>query len=157
MAKSSTLEQMHVLVNSVRRTYNRLRHTTDRIHENLGISAPKRTLLMDLYRMGPQTVPVLAASRYISRQIIQTQVNELKKEGYVEARANPEHKRSLLIALTAAGQDTVRQMVAAENAFLQELDWLPEDGDLKSCIQLLDAIHEQLDAAEDEGTSNVQR
>lgn len=144
MAKNPTLEQMHVFANSIRRTYNSLRHTTDQIHAELGISAPKRTLLMDLHREGAHTVPTLAAARYISRQIIQTQVNELKKAGLVAAKPNPEHRRSKLIVLTAKGRKTVRAMVEAENAYINELGWLPKAADLKASIEVLDAIYEQL-------------
>jgi len=147
MAIHPELERMHVLANSVRRTYNSLRHTTDLIHESLGISAPKRTLLLDLQREGPQTVPALAASRYISRQIIQTQVNELKKGGYVEARSNPEHKRSLLIALTTKGEATVAAMIQAEDAYIRKLGWLPEADQLESAIELLDSIYERINQA----------
>ena len=96
---NNSARDLHGLANSVRRTYNVLRHTTDQLHEKTGITAPKRTLLMDL-RHGPQTVPALAATRFISRQIIQTQVNELKGRSRLEN--NPEHKRSMLIALTEA-------------------------------------------------------
>ncbi|MEO0509151.1 MAG: MarR family winged helix-turn-helix transcriptional regulator [Verrucomicrobiota bacterium] len=147
MSSQPSLEQMHELANSVRRTYNSLRHATDQIHEEVGISAPKRTLLMDIFRLGPQTVPALAASRYISRQIIQTQVNELKAEGYLEPRENPEHKRSRLITLTASGQKLVQSMTDAENAYIRRLGWLPDSNDLNASIRLLDAIHEQLDDA----------
>lgn len=149
MAKQQRLEQMHVFANSVRRTYNSLRHTTDRIHEELGISAPKRTLLMHLYREGSSTVPALAASRYISRQIIQTQINDLKEAGLVKAKPNPEHQRSKLIALTDKGQKTVQGMIHAENAFIEKLGWLPDADDLASSIQVLDAIYERLDQTED--------
>ena len=149
MEKDEKLEQMHVLANSVRRTYNSLRHTTDQIHAELGISAPKRTLLMDLYREGSNTVPALAASRYISRQIIQTQVNDLKQAGLVTSKSNPEHQRSKLIALTAKGQKTVQRMIDAENAFIKKLGWLPQADELKASIQLLDSIHERLDQMEE--------
>jgi len=144
MTYDQRLEQMHVLANSVRRTYNSLRHTTDQIHAETGISAPKRTLLMDLYREGPVTVPALAASRFISRQIIQTQINDLKKEKLVEAKPNREHQRSKLITLTAKGQKTVQAMIDAENAFIQRIGWLPEEKELGACIQVLDAIYQQL-------------
>ncbi len=147
MTYDQRLEQMHVLANSVRRTYNSLRHTTDQIHAGTGISAPKRTLLMDLYREGPATVPALAASRFISRQIIQTQVNDLKNEGQVEAKANPEHQRSKLITLTAKGRKTVQAMIDSENDFIQQLGWLPETKELQSCIHMLDTIYEQLQEA----------
>lgn len=147
MAEESNLEEMHALANSVRRVYNRLRHSTDVLHGETGVSAPKRTLLMDLQRYGAQTVPALAASRFISRQIIQTQVNELTQAGYTEARENPEHKRSSLIALTASGRKFVQEMVARENAFIEQVGWFPEAEALANCRQVLDEIYDKLEAA----------
>ncbi len=144
MKGQSTLEELHALANTVRRVYNLMRFTTDQLHTGSGITAPKRTLLMDIHRYGPRTVPVLAASRCISRQIIQAQVNELKQAGYLESRPNPEHKRSKLIALTRAGQAQVARMIEAENAFLQKLDWLPERPVLQDCREVLESICERL-------------
>lgn len=137
-------EEMHTFANSLRRVYNRLRHTTDQIHAHTGISAPKRTLLMDLRRYGAQTVPDLAAVRFISRQIIQTQVNELSQAGLTEAKENPAHKRSKLIALTAEGERLVELMIRNESVFMDRLGWLPESDQLHVCVSVMDAINEKL-------------
>jgi DNA-binding MarR family transcriptional regulator len=150
MSSAPNLEDMHVLANSVRRVYNRLKHSTDVLHKATGVSAPKRTLLMDLHRCGPQTVPALAAARFISRQIIQTQVNDLAQLGYVLATPNPGHKRSSLISLTASGRKLVDQMIVRENALIAELGWLPEAGELATCVKVLDAIHSHLEVADTE-------
>ena len=145
MSTQQSLHEMHILANSIRRTYNRLRYTTDHIHADTDLSAPKRTLLMDIDREGPRTVPILAASRYVSRQIIQSQVNELTTAGYLQAKANPEHKRSSLIALTGKGQRLVQDMIAREDAFIEELGWLPDTEELKTCITVLDEINAKLE------------
>jgi DNA-binding MarR family transcriptional regulator len=87
----------------------------------------------------------LAAARCISRQIIQSQVNELKKAGYLQSLANPAHKRSKLISLTDSGQKQVDSMIAVENAFIQELGWLPERAALHECREVLESICERLD------------
>ena len=142
------MEDMHVMANSVRRVYNRLKHSTDLLHKDTGVSAPKRTLLMDLNRYGPQAVPALASARFISRQIIQTQVNDLAEMGYVVAKPNPGHKRSSLMSLTASGQTFVEHMIARENVFLQEIGWLPDAGELATCVKVLDAINTHLAASE---------
>lgn len=144
MSDSNSHEAMHMLANSVRRLYNRLRFTSDQLHEDCGLSAPKRTLLMDLRRYGPQTVPALASKRFISRQITQTQVNELLKLGYVKACENPEHKRSKLILLTSTGEAFLQDLSAREQAFMADQDWLPDAIQLDSCIKVLDEIYEQL-------------
>ncbi|HBM86777.1 MAG TPA: hypothetical protein DD423_08435 [Opitutae bacterium] len=148
MLGAPNLEDMHVMANSVRRVYNRLKHSTDLLHKDTGVSAPKRTLLMDLNRYGPQAVPALASARFISRQIIQTQVNDLAEMGYVVAKPNPGHKRSSLMSLTASGQTFVEHMIARENVFLQEIGWLPDAGELATCVKVLDAINTHLAASE---------
>lgn len=148
MLGAPNLEDMHVMANSVRRVYNRLKHSTDLLHKDTRVSAPKRTLLMDLNRYGPQAVPALASARFISRQIIQTQVNDLAEMGYVVAKPNPGHKRSSLMSLTASGQTFVEHMIARENVFLQEIGWLPDAGELATCVKVLDAINTHLAASE---------
>lgn len=146
MSDPTSLEEMHILANSIRRTYNRLRHATDQIHEKVELSAPKRTLLMDISREGPQTVPMLASLRYVSRQIIQTQVNELIELGLLATKNNPEHKRSSLIVLTGKARHLVKQMKQEEQRFLQEIGWLPERAELTKCLEVLDAIYAKLEA-----------
>ncbi|NQY31679.1 MAG: MarR family transcriptional regulator [Coraliomargarita sp.] len=142
--RPSSHEQMHELANSVRRLYNCLRHTSDELHAESEVSAPKRTLLMDLQRYGPQTVPALARSRFISRQIIQTQINELVRAGFVESKPNPEHKRSKLIALTDAGIDFLKQLSSRERDYMDSMDWSPDSKEVAGCIATLDEIYEQL-------------
>lgn len=145
MAKKSDLEKMHLLANSIRRTYKRLRYVTDQIHATVNISAPKRTLLLDLKRDGPQTVPALAAFRCVSRQITQTQINELMALGYVRSEPNPSHKRSPLITLSKAGERVVKEMIGKESAFIDNLDWLPDSKALKCCQEVLDSIYDRLE------------
>jgi DNA-binding MarR family transcriptional regulator len=66
-----------------------------------------RAVLEFLQAQGPTPVPHIARSRGVSRQHIQTIVNELLDEGLVELRDNPAHRRSCLVALTAAGRATI--------------------------------------------------
>lgn len=138
-------EQFHDFTNSIRRVYNRLRSVSDQLHADCGISAAKRTLMMDLRRGGEQTVPALAASRFISRQIIQTQVNELKKAGLVELATNPEHKRSWLVRLTSDGEAFLDSLIEVEMAFMEGLGWLPDVGAIDQCKDFLDTIYERLE------------
>lgn len=144
MTKKSDLKQMHLLANSIRRTYNRLRFVTDQIHATANLSAPKRTLLLDLHRDGPRAVPGLATFRCVSRQITQTQINELMKSGYVQTEPNPAHKRSPLITLSKTGEKAVEEMIERESAFIKNLDWLPDPKALKCCQEVLDSIYNHI-------------
>lgn len=53
------------------------------------------------------TVPQIARRLGVSRQHILRLTNELAAEGLIEHLANPDHRTSPLIALTAAGQDVL--------------------------------------------------
>ncbi len=100
---------------------NHLRWLGDRVHESLGQTAAKRSLLLSLEREGPLTVPEMARERLVSRQIIQTQVNLLMEEGLVEARENPRHRRSKKMALTRKGRDMTEKMLSREAALLEDI------------------------------------
>ncbi|MEM7792172.1 MAG: MarR family transcriptional regulator [Verrucomicrobiota bacterium] len=145
MSKTGTLEEMHRLANSIRRTYNRLYAVTDVIHADSDLTAPKRTLLLDLHREGALTIPALAKLRCVSRQIIQTQVNELINARLVATKDNPNHKRSFLLVLTSLGERTVQKIIDKESDFIRQLGWFPEADSLAKCQKVLDQIYEKLE------------
>jgi DNA-binding MarR family transcriptional regulator len=57
----------------------------------------------------------------VSRQHIQTLVNELLKLGLVIRKPNPMHKRSRLVGLTPEGHRTISGMLERETELLQDL------------------------------------
>jgi hypothetical protein len=65
--------------------------------------------------------PQLGRALWVTRQGIQRIVDEAKQLGYVEARANPGHKRSHLIALTGKGGATYRDVHDAALARIDQL------------------------------------
>ena len=69
----------------------------------VGVSVGMRAVLEVLAEDGPATVPAIGERLDLARQGIQRHVNELTAAGYAEARPNPAHRRSVLIALTPAG------------------------------------------------------
>lgn len=109
------------LFEEIRRLHNRLRWLGDQIHEDMGQTSAKRSLLLSLHREGPSTVPDLARERLVSRQIVQTQINLLLEDGLVAPRVNPRHKRSRHLALTRKGRDLVERMLAREAALLEDI------------------------------------
>ena len=54
---------------------------------------------------GPRTVPALAEVLETSRQAAQRLVDELCARKYVEQQTNPQHRRSVLIAVTESGRE----------------------------------------------------
>ena len=102
--------------------FHRLRAVAEAVHGEGELSAARRGVLTSLARLGPQTVPQMAAVRPVSRQHVQAIVDSLAADRLVETIDNPAHKRSVLVRLTARGRTAVRDIVRRESALLASLD-----------------------------------
>jgi len=116
---SSSLEG---LIDETVALFHRLRAVAAAVHGEGELSAARRGVLTSLVKLGPQTVPQMAAVRPVSRQHIQTIVDSLAADGLVETVDNPAHKRSVLVRLTARGRTAVRDIARRESALLASLD-----------------------------------
>jgi DNA-binding MarR family transcriptional regulator len=106
----------------VRKLFHQLRALADQLHANAeGFTASHRAVMESLWHGGPQTVPALARARPVARQHIQVLVNDLAAMELVEMLPNPAHKRSALVALTAAGRKRFDAIRRKERAFLAHL------------------------------------
>ena len=112
-------ESVLELVDEVRQTHNALAQLVDDLHADTGVSVRLRAILEYVSRHGPATVPDIARARRVSRQHVQTTVNELLALGLVAYRPNPSHRRSHLVALTDEGADTIAEMQFVERAELR--------------------------------------
>jgi DNA-binding MarR family transcriptional regulator len=101
-------------------------------------------VLQQLHRQGPQTVPEMARSRPVSRQHIQTLVNELLAHSLVELRKNPAHKRSRRVALTPKGKGRIEAMLAREEIALERLPLNVTPQELLQAAQVLESVRESL-------------
>ena len=140
------------VLDDIRLCFHRLKAAAERLHQRGEPSAAQRSVLRSLDHGGPQTVPEMARSRPVSRQHIQTVVNALLEDGFVEVTPNPAHRRSHLVRLTADGEREVGEMATRETALLRELNLAVTDADLETAhrvlSQLRDALGEEaLDAA----------
>lgn len=109
------------LVDEVRRTHNTLTQVIDDLHADTGVSARLRAVLEYLERNGPSPVPDIARARRVSRQHIQTVVNDLRDRALVDYEPNPHHRRSHLVALTPAGAEAIAAMQEREKSALEPL------------------------------------
>ena len=125
---TSANAELGPLIDGVRTLFHLLKAAAERVHGDGERSAARRGVLFSLYTTGPQTVPNMAAARPVSRQHIQTVVNSLLADDLVERTTNPDHKRSHLIRLTAAGRDRIRKTLQREGAIFAELP-LPTDSE----------------------------
>lgn len=109
------------------------------------LTVPLRAVLERLQVAGPQTVPAIARSLYVTRQGVQALVDRARKLALVETRPNPEHRRSHLVALTAAGQ---RRFTTLHESELDRLTRVAEGcdpADVAACVRVLDHLIDGLE------------
>ena len=110
------------------------------------LSTPLRAVLERVLEDGPQPVPAIARSLFVTRQGVQTLVDEGRALGYLESRPNPTHRRSHLIALTPAGRTAYESIHAAELARLDALAAGLSPDDVDACVRVLDHLVRGLSA-----------
>lgn len=69
----------------------------------------------------PPTVPQIGRSLGHARQVIQRSANVLVAKGFIEATANPDHKRAPLLVPTEAGRQAKAQVDGRAKASLDAL------------------------------------
>jgi DNA-binding MarR family transcriptional regulator len=131
---------VEALADEVRLLYHALVRLAGALHGALRVTAPMRAVLEFLQARGPAPVPNIARSRGVSRQHIQTIVNELLSEGLVELRDNPAHRRSCLVALTAVGDATIAAIRDTERAVLGDAFSDVDTADVRAATQTLRAV-----------------
>lgn len=138
------------LVGGVRRLAGALEEAGRRLHEGDGLTLAERGLLLQLRRGGHQTIPQVAAGRGSTRQYVQQALAPLVERGLVEWLGNPRHSRSRLAALTPAGVDLVRRVLAREGELFARLAGAVPRGALVEAAQAVAALEAQLLAAASE-------
>jgi DNA-binding MarR family transcriptional regulator len=112
----------------------------DRELQGSGLTVRLRAVLEILARDDSLTVPDLARQLHIQRQYVQVMVNEALAAGLVEKRDNPRHKRSVLIALTPAGEAQIRAVMTREQAVMARLAEGFEADDLTTARRVMDRL-----------------
>lgn len=87
-----------------------------------GLTAAQRTLLADLARRGPATLPQLARARSVTRQQVRVVVEALTERGLVRRVPNPAHRRSYLVGVTSAGSALAREIQRGESRLVSRLE-----------------------------------
>jgi DNA-binding MarR family transcriptional regulator len=128
-------EALTALIREVRALFHRLKAAAGEAYGEHALTAGMRGVLTDIAQHGPQTVPQMARRRPVTRQHIQTIVNQLLDLGYVAMRANPAHKRSKLVELTRTGRTVTEDIRERE---LRILGRLPVS---QTPAQIQEAVH----------------
>lgn len=123
-----------------RRLFQRLSAEFQPVPGGAPLAAAQRAVLEFLDRGGPQSVPDIARQRSVSRQHIQVSVNALVERGWAEARPNPAHRRSPLIALTSAGRERLGGAQAVERKIIAKMAEHFDEEDLAVTARTLAAL-----------------
>lgn len=137
-------EQIYALVWNTRRLFQQLRATSDELLEGTGINASQRAILEFLDQHQPQTVSNMAREKTVSRQHIQTVVNDLLSLKLVQTQENPAHKRSPLIRMTEKGDKLFKKIIQSE---LKVLDGMADEfseKNIATSIRTLAAVRDYL-------------
>ena len=132
------------LVGRIPRIFHLLKAVGDALNADLGVSTSMRGVMASLADGGPRTVPDLARERPVSRQHIQSVVNDLLAAGLAETLPNPSHRRSPLIGLTDDGRKHLRLIREREAELLARTAPAVSQADLAAARRLLDLIERDL-------------
>lgn len=122
-----------------RRLFQARKQWGDALHAGSGLTAAMRGVLESLLLGGAATVPRIARERGASRQHVQQLVDALLERDLVERHSNPNHKRSLLIALTDKGRALVENMRAEERRAIGRIQAGVSDHAIEEAEQVLAA------------------
>jgi len=102
--------------------------------------------MASLAAAGGRAVPDLARERGVSRQHIQSVINELLGAGLVASVRNPSHRRSPLLALTDEGLRRLRSVEAREAEYLTRIAPAVSHLELAAASRLFDHLERDLAA-----------
>jgi DNA-binding MarR family transcriptional regulator len=144
---AADLDAYRLLIADVYELAGESRRTSEVLAREVDQSAA-RWHVLSVVSDGPRTVASAARRLGLARQSVQRVVDDLVAAGQVELRANPDHVRAPLVALTAAGASTLERLVrrsdADRAALLGRAAVSPSDLDQARGVlrRLLAALHE---------------
>ncbi len=146
--KQKQTEAFYPLSLSVRSLFHKMGNAVTALHEGSGVSGGMRAVMESVITGGPQTVPQMARARPVSRQHIQTLVNELLPTGYVEYLDNPAHRRSKLVGITKKGRKLFLSLREREMEALSRLSMDVTVQELEDAGQVLSVLIERFQSPE---------
>ncbi|MEI5103072.1 MarR family transcriptional regulator [Streptomyces sp. PmtG] len=134
--------------------YRRVQRKVEQAEPIEGLSVGVRAVLDLLRQNGPMTVPQMGRAQALSRQFVQRMVNDAAAGGLVEITANPAHRRSSLIRLTARGEAAITAATAREHALMRRVRGDVTEADVAACVHVLTRMLELFDDVDVEMDGN---
>ena len=142
------VKALYPLTLSVRSLFHKMGNAVTKLHEGVCVSGGMRAVLESVITKGPQTVPQLARIRPVTRQHIQSHVNELLKVDYVEYLENPAHRRSKLVQATEKGREIFASLRQREAEALSRLSLKVTSQELEAADKVLFELIEKFQSEE---------
>lgn len=140
----SDAKALEGLIDELRLSLHRIQQVSEELHADETISIGMRGVLEYLLRNSDATVPSIARSRHVSRQLIQTLVNALLEQRLVTLVDNPAHRRSPLVSLTPDGEALIQRMRRKERKFFASLGSGVSEARLTAATRTLRALRAEL-------------
>ncbi|VVS92605.1 MarR family winged helix-turn-helix transcriptional regulator [Desulfoluna spongiiphila] len=87
--------------------------------KDLGLTSARWQVLGALTE-GPATVSDIARHMWLSRQNVQRIANQLIKDGFIETKTNPAHRRAKLCSLSPSGKEAMNEITKRQMAWANE-------------------------------------
>lgn len=146
--RSEAGEALTALILDVFRLNGRLQLAGDRLVSELGLTSARWQILGAIaYADNAESVAWHARTMGVHRQGIQRIVNELEKEGIVEFRPNPHHKRAQLVVMTPKGKDLYDAAIARQIPWVNELSNGLSPEEIATSQQVIGRLRERLEEA----------
>lgn len=118
----------------------------DRLVADLGLTSARWQILGAITQAErPESVAWLARSMGLHRQGVQRIVNELERDGIVEFKPNPHHKRAHLVLLTAKGRKLYADAMKLQAPWVNALADGLKLKDLETTRRVIEQIRERLE------------
>jgi DNA-binding MarR family transcriptional regulator len=116
----------------------------DQLAEPSGLTSA-RWQVLGVVDHEPAPVANVARIMGLTRQTVQTTADTLERDGFVEYRDNPHHRRAKLIALTDQGRKALRQVEARQAAWADRLGKTAGVETLRAAVEGLRRARKQLE------------
>ena len=142
-SSSARAASLYRLLRRIRPVHRALMRVIEIHLADSGVTRPMRAVLEELNERGPQTVPQLARVLAVRRQFAQRVVNELGAAGLVERCATAAHRRSGIIAPTAAGCAQFEALSARECAAIERVAAHFAEDEVAVAIRVLEQLEDE--------------
>lgn len=153
MKRTTSGEAVTNLILEVFRLNGRLLVAGDRLVAKLDLTSARWQVLGAVaYSEMPQPVAWLARSMGLNRQGVQRIVNELRTEGFVELKPNPNHRRAHFVVLTKRGRSIFEAAERLQEPWVNSLAEGLSIKDIATAMRVAETLRERLEIAGDSGS-----